>query len=70
MIKYKNFYSKTNIVVDVLSRRHVLISKLGAQILGFEHIHELNSQDFDFSFIFAMSKETSRRLLCESGVFV
>jgi len=28
-------------MVDALSRRHVLFSKLGAQILGFDNIREL-----------------------------
>ena len=39
VIKYKK--GKTNVIVDALSCRHVLFSKLGAQIFGFEHIHEL-----------------------------
>jgi len=39
VIKYKK--GSTNIVVDALSRRHTLFSKLGAQILGFDHIREL-----------------------------
>jgi len=34
-IKYKK--GKSNVVVDALSRRHTLFSKLGAQILGFDH---------------------------------
>jgi len=43
VIKYKK--NKTNIVVDALSRRHVLISKLGTQIPGFDNIIELYKQD-------------------------
>jgi len=38
VIKHKK--GKTNIVADVLSRRHTLFAKLGAQILGFDHIDE------------------------------
>jgi len=50
VIKYKK--GKTNILADTLSRRHVLISKLGAQILGFDNIIELCNQDPEFSSIF------------------
>jgi len=39
VIKYKR--GKGNIMVDALSRRHTLFSKLGAQILGFDHIKEI-----------------------------
>jgi len=50
IIKYKK--GKTNMFVDALSRRHMLFSKLGAQILGFDNIPELYSQDLEFSSIF------------------
>jgi len=36
-------------VADALSRRHTLFSKLGAQILGFDHIPEMYIQDPEFS---------------------
>jgi len=39
-------------VVDALSRRHTLFAKLGAQILGFNNILELYSQDHDFSTLY------------------
>jgi len=48
VIKYKK--DKTNIVADVLSS--VFISKLGAQILGFDNIIELYKQDLEFPSIF------------------
>ena len=32
-----------------MSRRHTLFSKLGAQILGFDHIPEMYVQDSEFS---------------------
>jgi len=51
VIKYKK--GSTNIVTDALSRRHVLFSKLGAQILGFDNIRELYQEDQDFASIFA-----------------
>ena len=37
------------VVADALSRRHTLFSKLGAQILGFDHIPEMYNQDSEFS---------------------
>ena len=43
VIKYKK--ENTNIVVDVLSRRHTLFLKLGAQILGFDNIPKLYKED-------------------------
>ena len=50
VIKYKK--GSTNIVVDALSRRHALFSKLGAYILGFENIPELYKKDRDFASTF------------------
>ena len=52
---YVIIYNKgsSNIVVDALSRRHALFSKLRAQILGFENIIELYKEDHDFASIFA-----------------
>ena len=47
VLKYKK--GKSNVVVDALSRRHTLVSKLGAQILGFDHIPEMYNQDSEFS---------------------
>jgi len=41
-----------NIIVDAISRRHALFSKLGAQILGFDNIIELYKEDHDFASIF------------------
>ena len=58
VIKYKK--GKTNVFVDALSCRHMLLSKLGAQILGFDHIPELYSQDPEFSFVFAHCQQKSR----------
>jgi len=51
VIKYKK--DSTNIVVDALSSRHALFSKLGVQILGFDNIIELYKEDHDFASIFA-----------------
>nr|KYP36144.1 Retrotransposable element Tf2 [Cajanus cajan] len=47
VIKYKK--GKNNIVVDSLSRRHIFLVSLGSQILGFDHIKELYSNDFEFN---------------------
>ena len=46
MIKYKKEIS--NILIDAFSCRHVLFSKLGTQILGFDHINELYNQIMNF----------------------
>jgi len=51
VIKYKK--GSTNIVADALSRRHVLFSKHGAQILGFDNIKELYQEDQEFASIYA-----------------
>jgi len=58
VIKYKK--EKSNIVADALSRRHELFSKLGAQILGFEPISELYSQDSELSTIFSSCHSKSQ----------
>ena len=59
VIKYKK--GQTNVVVDASSRRHMLFSKLGTQILGFDHILELYSQDPKFSSIFAHCQQKAQR---------
>ena len=50
VIKYRK--SRSNIVVDVLSRRHTLFSKLEPWILIFDHILELYPKYFGFSSTF------------------
>jgi len=59
VIKYKK--SKINIVVDALSRKHLLFSKLGAQIVGFDSITQLYSQDPKFSSIFTKCQQKPQR---------
>jgi len=54
VIKYKK--GKSNIVADALSRKQLLISTLGAQILGFDNIIELYSQVPEFSSIYTKSQ--------------
>ncbi|XP_027170544.1 uncharacterized protein LOC113770323 [Coffea eugenioides] len=44
--------SKTNVVVDALSRRHSLLIFLDAKLLDFEIINELYAHDLDFGEIF------------------
>jgi len=63
VIKYKK--GSTNIVVNALSRRHALFSKLGAQILGFENITELYKEDKDFASTFAQCEHRA-----QGGVYV
>jgi len=47
-------------VADALSRRHVLFSKLGAKILGFDNIRELYQENQDFASIFAKCERRAR----------
>jgi len=58
VIKYKK--EKSNVVVDALSRRHNLFSKLEPQILGFDHMGEMYDQDGFFSSIFASCQKKAR----------
>jgi len=41
------------VVADAFSRRHTLLSSLGAQILGFDYIRELYASNEYFSPIYA-----------------
>jgi len=50
VIKYQKV--KSNIIVDALSCSHTLFSKMGVQILGYEHMSELYRQDSKISYIF------------------
>nr|KYP72434.1 Transposon Ty3-I Gag-Pol polyprotein [Cajanus cajan] len=40
---------KNNVVADALSRRHNLLVSLGSQILGFDHIKQLYTNDLEFN---------------------
>jgi len=51
IIKYNK--GKSNVVVDALSRRYTLLAKLGSQILGFDNVCELYSQDPFFAPIYS-----------------
>jgi len=65
VIKYEK--GKSNVVVDALSRRHNLFSKLGAQILGFDHKGEMYDQGDFFSSIFASCQKKAQG---EGGYYV
>jgi len=49
VIKHKQ--GKSNVVADVVSRRHTLFNVLNTQYLGFDHIKEIYKDDLDFSLI-------------------
>jgi len=51
IIKYKK--GKSNVVADALSRRYTLLAKVGSQILWFDNICELYSQDPFFALIYS-----------------
>ncbi|KAK7263636.1 hypothetical protein RJT34_31230 [Clitoria ternatea] len=57
VIKYKN--GKTNIVADALSRRHSLLTSLGAKVIGLDEIRSLYPTDLDFSNIFNSSSTST-----------
>jgi len=40
----------------------MLFFKLGSQILGFDHTHELDSQDLDFHLFLLVVKQNDREL--------
>jgi len=54
-------------MVDALSRRHALFSKLGVQILGFENITELYKEDQDSAPTFAKCQHRAPRGFYVSG---
>lgn len=58
VIKYKK--GKENIVDDVLSMRHTLITTMSSKLIGFESVKEMYSNDYDFSSIY---------LACEHAAF-
>ena len=47
-------------IVDVLSRRYILLSTLNARLLGFEHLKELYASYSDFAIVY---------FACEKGAF-
>jgi len=47
-------------VPDAVSRTHNLFSKLGAQILGFDHMGEMYDQDDFFTSIFASCQKKAQ----------
>ena len=50
VIRYKQ--GKKNVVADALSRMYILLTSLGAKMLGFEFIKELYACDVDFCDIY------------------
>jgi len=66
----KNKKGVSNVVVDVLSRRHNLLNTLVSQILGFDNIMELYEQDDQFASIYASClKNTCDGFYLSEGYF-
>ena len=47
VIRYKQ--GRENVVLDALSRSYVLLTSLGAKMLGFEYVKDLYANDVDFA---------------------
>jgi len=60
MIKHKS--EKMNQGADALSRRHLLISQLSSNVLGFEHLKTLYKGDLDFRSCMKFVKVTLREI--------
>ena len=57
-------------VADALSRRHTLLSSIGAQILGFDNIRELYVSDEYFSPIYASCGPKAQDGFCISKEYL
>jgi len=57
MVKYKQV--KENIVVDTLSRRHLVFSTLNTTLLGFEHMRDLYIKDVDFFQVYVVCEHST-----------
>ena len=57
VIRYKQ--GKENVVVDALSRRYVLLTSLGAKMLGFEYVKDMHANDVDFSNVYMACDKTA-----------
>ena len=57
VIRYKQ--GKENVVVDALSRRYVLLTSLGAKMLGFEYVKDMYANDVDFANVYMACDKTT-----------
>ena len=66
VIRYKQ--GKENVVADALSRRYVLLTSLGAKILGFEYVKDIYANDVDFANVYmACDKTTFKKFYKHDG---
>ena len=57
VIRYKQ--GKENVVADALSRRYVLLTSLGAKMLGFEYVKDMYANDVDFAYVYMACDKTA-----------
>ena len=57
VIRYKQ--GKENVVTEALSRRYVLLTSLGAKMLGFEYVKDMYANDVDFSNVYMACDKTT-----------
>ena len=56
---YQIKQGKENIVADVLSGMHALVSSLNAKLLGFEYVKELYTNDDDFASVYGACEKVA-----------
>ena len=64
VFRYKQ--GKENVVVDALSRRYVLLTSLGAKMLGFEYVKDMYANDVDFANVYMACDKTADECLKHS----
>ena len=57
VIRYKQ--GKENVVANALSRRYVLLTSLGAKMLGFEYVKDMYANDVDFVDVYMACDKTA-----------
>ena len=56
VIRYKQ--GKENVVADALYQRYVLLTSLGAKMLGFEYVKDMYANDVDFADVYMACEDS------------